>query len=77
MKRRLRESAGMESVAAYGFGSRSSNFVRRVPQGSFSSSSSSSSSTRSILASISVTESCEAGVFVCPRDLIIVNYSGH
>lgn len=75
MKRRLRESAGMESVAAYGFGSRSSNFVRRVPQGSFSSSS--SSSTRSIRASISVTESCEAGVFVCPRDLIIVNYSGH
>jgi len=36
MKRRLRESAGMEPVVAYGFGSGSSNFVRRVPQGSFS-----------------------------------------
>jgi len=36
MKRRLRESAGMESVVAYGFGSGSSNFVRRVPQGFFS-----------------------------------------
>lgn len=37
MKRRLRESAGMEPVVAYGFRSGSSNFVRRVPQGSFSS----------------------------------------
>lgn len=64
MKRRLRESAGMEPVVAYGFGSGSSNFVRRVPQGSFSPSSSPSSSARSIRTSISVTGSYETGVFV-------------
>lgn len=64
MKRRLRESAGMEPVVAYGFRSGSSNFVRRVPQGSFSPSSSSSSSVCSARTSISVTGSYEAVVFV-------------
>lgn len=63
MKRRLRESAGMDPVVAYGFGSGSSNFARRVPQGSFSPSSSSLSSARSIRTSISVTGSCEADAF--------------
>lgn len=76
MKRRLRESAGMEPVVAYGFRSGSSNFVRRVPQGSFSPPSSSSFRS-AVRTSISVTGSYEADAFVCSKDLIILNYSRH
>jgi len=75
MKRRLRESAGMEPVVAYGFGSGSSNFVRRVPQGSFS-----RLRRRLLLALFGFRfrwQGRARPTYSCPRDLIIVNYSGH